>query len=87
MRRARISSAATREASSSCRQAVANGAAGEGLGARRGGSRKASFNCMIALLSRRRLDMSAAKSVDDVAQVKQIPESAQIVVDVADIVR
>ena len=74
MRRARISSAATREASSSCRQAVANGAAG-GFGARSGGSRKASFNCMTALLSRRQLDMSAAQSVDDLAQVKQIPRS------------
>jgi hypothetical protein len=42
---------------------------------------------MTALLSRRRLDMSAAQSVDDLAQVKQIPESAQIVVAVADIVR
>jgi hypothetical protein len=42
---------------------------------------------MTALLSRRRLDMSAAQSVDDLAQVKQIPESAQIVVAIADIVR
>jgi hypothetical protein len=47
----------------------------------------ASFNCMTALLSLCRLDMSAAQSVDDVAQVKQIPESAQIVVAIADIVR
>jgi hypothetical protein len=87
MRRARISSAATREASSSCCHAVANGAAGEGFGARWGGSRKASFNCMTVLLWRRRLDVSAAQSVDDLAQVKQIPESAQIVVAIADIVR
>src|SRR5271157_4864259 len=87
IRRARISSAATREASSSCRHAVANGAAGEGFGARWGGSWKASFNCMTALLSRRRLDVSAAQSVDDLAQVKQIPEAAQIVVAVADIDR
>src|SRR5271163_3118837 len=42
---------------------------------------------MTALLSRRRLDVSAAQSVDDLAQVKQIPESAQIVVAIADIVR
>ena len=42
-----------REASSSCCQAVASGAAGEGLGARWGGSRNASFNCMTALLWRR----------------------------------
>ncbi len=87
MRRARISSAATLEASSSCRHAVVDGAAGEGFGARLGGSRKARFNCMTALLSWRRLDVSAAQSVDDVAQVKQIPEAAQIVVAIADIVR
>src|SRR5271169_323788 len=86
MRRARISSAATREASSSCRHAV-DGAAGEGFGARLGGSRKARFNCMTALLSGRRLDVSAAQSVDDLAQVKQIPEAAQIVVAIADIFR
>jgi hypothetical protein len=42
---------------------------------------------MTALLSRRRLDVSAAQSVDDLAQVKQIPESAQIVVAIADIFR
>src|ERR1700736_6250434 len=35
---------------------------------------------MTALLSRLRLDASAAQSVDDLAQVKQIDESAQIVV-------
>ena len=32
-------------------------------------------------------DVSAAQSVNDLAQVKQIPESAQIVVVIADIVR
>jgi hypothetical protein len=42
---------------------------------------------MTALLSRRRLDASAAQIVDDPAQVKQILESAQIVVAVADIDR
>jgi hypothetical protein len=42
---------------------------------------------MTALLSGRRLDVSAAQSVDDLAQVKQIPEAAQIVVGIADIVR
>ena len=42
---------------------------------------------MTALLSQRRLDVSAAQSVDDPAQVKQIPEAAQIVVAIADIVR
>jgi hypothetical protein len=42
---------------------------------------------MTALLSLHRLDMSAAQSVDDLAQVKQIAESAQIVVAIADIVR
>ena len=69
-----------REASSSCCHAVADGAAGEGFCARLGRLRKASFNCITALLSRRRLDVSAAQSVDDLAQVKQIAESAQIVV-------
>src|SRR5271166_2337689 len=86
MRRARISSAATREASSSCRHAVASGAAG-GFGVRSGGSRNASFNCMTALPWRRRLDVSAAQSVDDLSQVKQIAEPAQIVVAIAAIVR
>ena len=76
-----------RKASSSCRHAVVDGAAGEGFGARSGGSRKARFNCMTALLSWRRLDVSAAQSVDDLAKVKQIPEAAQIVVAIADIVR
>jgi len=42
---------------------------------------------MTALLSRRRLDVSAAQSVDDLAQMKQIPEPAQIVVAIADTVR
>jgi hypothetical protein len=42
---------------------------------------------MTALLSQSRLDVSAAQSVDDPAQVKQIPEAAQIVVAIADIVR
>jgi len=42
---------------------------------------------MTALLSPRRLDVSAAQSVDDLAQVKQIPESAQIAVAIVDIVR
>jgi len=42
---------------------------------------------MTALLSGRRLDVSATQSVDDLAQVKQIPEAAQIVVGIADIVR
>jgi hypothetical protein len=42
---------------------------------------------MNALLWRRRLVVSAAQSVDDAAQVKQIPESAQIVVAIAAIVR
>ena len=42
---------------------------------------------MTALLSGRRLDVSATQSVDDLAQVKQIPEAAQIVVALADILR
>ena len=87
MRRARISSAATREASSIWFHAVVDGGIEDGSGGRSGGSMKANFNCMTVLLSRRRLNESAAQSVDDLAQVKQIPESAQIVVAIADIVR
>jgi hypothetical protein len=41
---------------------------------------------MTALLARRRLDVSAAESVDDLPQVKQIAEPAQIVVSVAGVV-
>ena len=87
MRRARISSAATREASSSCRHAVANGAAEEGFGGKMGWVEEGQFNCMTALLSLRQLDVSAVQSVDDLAQVKQIPKSAQIVVAIADMLR
>jgi len=42
---------------------------------------------MTALPWRRRLDVSAAQSVDDLAQVKQIAEPAQIVVAIAAIIR
>jgi hypothetical protein len=42
---------------------------------------------MTALLARRRLDVSATQSVDDLEQVKQIVESAESVVAIADIVR
>ena len=38
---------------------------------------------MTALLARRRLDVSAAESVDDLPQVKQIAEPTQIVVSVS----
>jgi hypothetical protein len=38
---------------------------------------------MTALLSRRRLDVSATQSVNDLAQVKQIAESAQILAIIA----
>jgi hypothetical protein len=41
---------------------------------------------MAALLARHRLDVSAAKSVDDLAQVKQIAEPAEIVGTIAGIV-
>ena len=41
---------------------------------------------MTALLARRRLDVSAAESVDDFPHVKQITETAQIVVAGADVV-
>src|SRR3954466_1023161 len=82
MRRARISSAA----SSSCSHAVADRTVGEGFGGRSGRSRKARSNCMAALLARHRLDVSAAKSVHDLAQVKQIAEPAEIVGTIAGIV-
>jgi len=42
---------------------------------------------MTALPWRRRLDVSAAQSVDDLAQVRQIAEPAQIVVAIAAIIR
>jgi hypothetical protein len=41
---------------------------------------------MTALLARRRLDVSAGESVDDLSQVKQIAEPAQILVAVAAVV-
>jgi hypothetical protein len=41
---------------------------------------------MTALLARRRLDVSAAESVDDLPQVKQIAEPTQIVVSVSVVV-
>jgi hypothetical protein len=86
MRRVRISRAAMREASSNWSHAVADRAAGEGLGGRSGWSRKARFNCMTALLARRRLDVSVVESVDDLAQVKQIAESSEIVGTITGIV-
>ena len=42
---------------------------------------------MAALIARHRLDVSAAESVDDLAQVEQIAESAEIVVTITGIVR
>src|SRR5271157_765374 len=74
MRRARISSAAMREASSSCSHAVASR-----FGGRSGWSRKTRFSCMAALLERRRLNGSVVESVNDLAQLEQIAESAEIV--------
>jgi len=74
MRRERISSAAMREASSSCAHVVADGAAG-----RSGRSRKARFSCMAALLALHRLDRSVVESVNDLAQLEQIAEPAEIV--------
>ena len=59
MRRARISSAATREASSSCRQAVANGAAG-GFGARSGETRRGGRR--VALVERQGILRAATMS-------------------------
>src|ERR1700686_1476861 len=79
MRRERISSAAMREASSSGSPVVADGAAGKGFGGRSGRSRKARFSCMAALLALHRLDGSVVESVNDLAQVEQIAEPAEIV--------
>src|SRR6476619_6775286 len=79
MRRERISSAAMREASSTCSHVVADGAAGKGFGGRSGRSRKARFSCMAALLALHRLDGSVIESVNDLAQVEQIAEPAEIV--------
>src|SRR3989442_13731926 len=79
MRRERISSAAMREASSSCAHVVADGAAGKGFGGRSGRSRKARFSCMAALLALHRLDRSAVEGVNDLAQLEQIAEPAEIV--------
>ena len=84
MRRVRISRAAMREASSNWSHAVTDWTAGEGLG--EGWSRKARFNCMTALLARHRLDVSVVESVDDLAQVEQIAESAEIVGTITGIV-
>ena len=86
IRRARISSAAMREDSSSWFHAVTD-ALQRGLVQGSGWSRKARFNCMTALLTRHRLDASAAESVDDLAQVKQIAKSAEIVAATTVIVR
>ena len=63
-----------REASSSCAHVVADGAAG-----RSGRSRKARFSCMAALLALHRLDRSVVESVNDLAQLEQIAEPAEIV--------
>src|ERR1700680_2489917 len=79
MRRERISSAAMREASSNCSHVVADGAAGKGFGGGLGRSRKARFSCMAALLALHRLDGSVVESVNDLAQVEQIAEPAEIV--------
>ena len=68
-----------REASSTCSHVVADGAAGKGFGGRSGRSRKARFSCMAALLALHRLDGSVVESVNDLAQVEQIAEPAEIV--------
>lgn len=72
MRRARISIAARRVASSICSHA--SGA----LGGTLGWSKKSRFNCIAALLARRRLSASDAKSVDEITQPEQIAEPAEI---------
>jgi len=72
MRRARISIAARRAASSICSHAA------DALGGTLGWSKRSRFNCIAALLARRRLSASDAKSVDEVAQPEQIAEPAEI---------
>jgi len=73
MRRARISIAARRAASSICSYAIG------AFGGTSGGSKKSGLNCMTVLLARRRLGASAAESVDELAQPEQIIEPAEIV--------
>jgi hypothetical protein len=76
MRRASSLSAAIRAPSSSWSQAVGDGLDGVGLDGRSGGSRNR-FICIAALHVRRRLDMPALESVDDLAQLEQITELAE----------
>jgi hypothetical protein len=75
-----------REASSSWSQ-LGDGDAGDGLAGRSDWSRNAKFNYVAALLARRRLNVSAVESVDDLAQVEQIAESAEIVGTITGVVR
>ena len=61
-----------RAVSSNCSQR-----AGEGLGGTSLWSRKARFNCMVALLARHRLDVSVVESVHYLAEVEQIAKPAE----------
>src|SRR5512144_3081385 len=72
---ASLSSAATRAASSSWSQAANAWLLAARLG-ELGRSRNARFNCMDALHGRRRLEVPAAKSLNDLAELQQISKSA-----------
>src|ERR1700693_150534 len=77
IRRARMSSAAERAAASSRSQGIGARLGGSGSTGGSGGARKAMFSFTVALLLRRRLDRSAAESVDEMAQPEQIAEAAE----------
>ena len=74
---ARRSRAARRAAASIRSQGIGASRAAGGSSGGSGGSRNASFNCTGALLLRHRPDGSAAESVEEVAQPKQITKTAQ----------
>jgi hypothetical protein len=69
IRRARRSRAACRAAASIRSRGIG---ASRGSGGGSGGSRNARLSCTVALLLRRRSDGSAAESVEEMAQPKQI---------------
>jgi hypothetical protein len=73
MIRASISMAARRAASSICSQVAA------GVGVGFGSSNRSRFNCIVALLARRRLGRSGAKSVDEFTQSEQIADFGEII--------
>jgi hypothetical protein len=79
MRRARMSIAAMRAASSICSHAVG------ALAGSSGWSKKSRLNCMSALLARRRFGAHGAKSVNKLAQSQKISEPAEILDNVSGI--